>query len=291
MTANPSSAWPAADAWPPPPAWPAPPRRPSRAGRVVALALGTLLVLPGVGLLGAGGTLLWADSLDRSAGFVVSPHEDFSSVGYALVSDRIELSAGPDWLPVPETLGTARLEVTGSGPGDVFVGIAPAADGRAYLDGVQRTVVDGLGFDAPASDTDQLPGGEPSGPPTDQDFWIAQSAGSGTQQVTWDPADGDWLFVVMKADGSPLVDVEARIGAEFPSLGVIAWSLLFMGAVLTYPAVRLLVRGSRRPWDPSVVYWAPVEDRSPRRQGSVLAGTAHSPAVDARSARTDAEPD
>ena len=202
MSTNVSPTWPAAEAWPAPPPWPAPRRRTvSRTGRVVALFFAVVFLLPGLGGLAGGGILLWADWFDRSDGFVVSPHDDFSSAGYALVSDRIDLAAGPDWLPVSSSVGSARLEVTGTGADEVFVGIAPAADARAYLDGVQRTVVDGLGFDAPATASDQLPGGEPPGPPADQDFWIAQASGHGTQEVVWEPAAGDWMFVVMNADG------------------------------------------------------------------------------------------
>ena len=268
MTTSPSTTWPAAEAWPPPPPWPAPRRQPTRTGRVFALVLGALLLLPGLGALGGGGILLWSHHVERSDGFVVSPHEGFSSVGHALVSDRIDLSAVPDWLPdaVPGSLGTARLEVTGTGARDVFVGIAPAADAEAYLDGVQRTVVDGLGFDAPATRSDQLPGGEPSGPPADQDFWIAEATGRGTQEVVWDPADGDWMFVVMNADGSPLVGVEARIGAELPGLGWVAWGALVVGSLVTFPAVRLLVRGLQQPWDPSAQYRQPQGTWSPRRE-------------------------
>jgi hypothetical protein len=269
MTANPSTEWPAADAWPAPPAWPVRPRRSSRAGRVVALVLGALLLLPGLSALGGGGTLLWAHYLGRSHGYVVSPQEGFSSVGHALVSDRIDLSAVTEWLPVsvPGTLGTARLEVTGAGGGNLFVGIAPAADAQAYLDGVERTVVDGLGFDAPATVSDQLPGGEPSGPPAEQDFWIAQASGDGTQAVTWDPADGDWMFVVMNADGSPLVGIEARIGAELPTLGGIGWGALVVGSLLSFAAVRLLLTGLRQPWDASVQYRQPQGNWAPRRRG------------------------
>ena len=219
--------------------------------------------------------MLWAD-WQRTDGFVVSPEEDFSSAGHALVSDRIELSTGAGWLPAA-SLGDARLEVTGAGPGDVFVGVAPAADARAYLDGVQRTVVDGLGFDAPATDSDQLPGGAPTGLPADQDFWIASASGSGTQEVTWAPADGDWMFVVMNADGSPWVEVEARIGAEVPALGVIGWAVLIAGSLLTFASVGLLVRGLRRPWDASVQYRMPQGDWSPRRPSSARPAPAAEP--------------
>jgi hypothetical protein len=207
--------------------------------------LGLVFLLPGIGGLGGGGILLWAHVFDRSEGFVVSPHDAFASPGYALVSDRIDLAAGPDWLPVSSSVGSARLEVTGTGTDEVFVGVAAAADARAYLEDVQRTVVDGLGFDAPATQSDQLPGGEPSGAPAEQDFWIAQASGHGTQEVVWEPTAGDWMFVVMNADGSSQVEVQARIGAEFPSFGWIGWVALVVGGALTYVAARLLERAFR----------------------------------------------
>ncbi|MGK5110726.1 hypothetical protein [Geodermatophilus sp. CPCC 205506] len=257
MTIDPAPEWPTAQAWPAPPGWPAPSRRTTRTRRVAAGLAGALLLLPGLGLLAGGGTLLWAHSLDRSDGFVVSPRDGFTSAGHALVSDRIDLAAAPDWLPLPDSLGTARLEVTGTGAGEVFVGVAAATDVAEYLDGVQRTVVDGLGFDGPASRSDALPGGAPAALPGDQDFWIAAAAGAGTQEVTWEPADGEWAFVVMNADGSAGVDVEARIGAEAPALGGVGWAALVVGSVLTVPAARLLVRASRRPEDPTVQYRQP----------------------------------
>ena len=277
MTTTPSSAWPDAGAWPAPPAWPTPPRRTTRTGRVLALVAGGLLLLPGLLVLAGGGSLLWAHYLDRSDGFVVSSRESFSTWGYALVSDRIDLSAVSGRLPVSTAVGTARLEVTGTRADDVFVGIAPAADARAYLDGVQRTVVGGLGFDGPPAYTDQLRGGKPSGPPADQDFWIAQASGSGLQEVTWEPAGGDWMFVVMNADGSQRVEVAARIGAEVPALGWIGWGALVIGSGLTFVAVRLLVRGLRRPGDPSVQYRQPSGNWAPRRSSSVDGATTSPP--------------
>jgi hypothetical protein len=276
MTTTPSPAWPDAGSWPAPPTWPAPPRKTTRTGRVLALVLGSLLLLPGLLVLGGGGTLLWAHYLDRSDGYVVSPQDSFSTWGYALVSDRIDLSAVPSWLPVPTTVGTARLEVTGAGSDDVFVGIAPAADARAYLEGVQRTVVTGLGFGGPPSYRDQLRGGGPSGLPSDQDFWITQASGSGTQKVTWKPADGDWMFVVMNADGSQRVEVGARIGARIPALGWLGWGAVVVGSALTFVAVRLLVGGLRRPWIPAEQYRQPTGTWTPRR--STVDGATGDPA-------------
>ena len=244
-TARHSPDWPDPQVWPPPPGWPPARRRRSRSGSLLALVLGVVLLLPGIGLLGGGGILAWADAFERSDGFVVSPHDQFTSSGYALVSDRIDLGAGPEWLPLPQSLGAARVEVVGLGGQDVFVGIASAEDAEAYLGGVARTVVDGLGFDGPATNSDQLPGDEPVGPPADQDFWIAQASGDGAQEVVWDPAAGDWKFVVMNADGSADVDVEARIGVEAPGLAAVGWSVLALGVLVTLVAVLLLRRAFR----------------------------------------------
>jgi hypothetical protein len=239
------------------------------AGRIVALVFGILLVLPGLGLIAGGGILLWADANERSDGFVVSPTEEFLSPGHALVTDTIDIRTAGDWLPLSAALGTARVEVSAEGGQDVFVGIAPAADVTAYLGDVQRTVIDDLGFDAPATRSDQLPGGEPSGPPTAQDFWTAQTSGGGVQELTWDPAEGDWMLVIMNADGSAGVLVQARIGAEFPALGGIAWGVLVVGVVITAVAVVLLVVGIRRPAErPLVPPPGPAAVPAPRGPGA-----------------------
>src|SRR3954452_15297725 len=156
---------------------------PSRwgAGRIVALVVGVLLLLPGIGLLAGGGALLWADNSHRTSdGYLTSDSQTFETSGFALTSDRVDLSTGADWVPVSSTLGTARFSVTAADPDtDVFIGIAPAADVSGYLDGVDRTVVDDLGADVGTSGQTQVDGGPPSGPPGDETFWTAQASGTG----------------------------------------------------------------------------------------------------------------
>ncbi|WP_051683721.1 hypothetical protein [Blastococcus sp. URHD0036] len=250
----------------PPPVWPqAAPSRRWGAGRVVALVFAILLLLPGVGLVLGGGLLLWADGPGRDDdGYLTTPDDDFSTTGSALVSENIELSdTGTDWALVESWLGTARLDVTGADGTDVFVGIAPVAEGQAYLEGVARTVVDDLGSGA---DNGRLvPGGEPATPPADQDFWVAQSSGTGAQQLTWDPTEGDWLLVVMNTDGSAGVSVEAGIGATVPGLTGLAWGVLIGGVVLLLISALLFVlafRRGRRPLPPTGS-WGPAPTGPP----------------------------
>src|SRR3954470_15474781 len=228
---------------PPPVPAQAPPSR-WGAGRIVALVIGVLLLLPGLGLLAGGGALLWADNSHRTSdGYLTSDARTFDTAGFALTSDRVDLSTGADWLPVSSTLGTARFQVTGT---DVFIGIAPAADVSGYLGGVRRTVVDDLGTTSGTTGISQVDGTAPAGPPGDQTFWTAQASGSGTQQLTWKPASGNWVLVVMNADGSSGVRVTGTVGATVPSLTGLAWGLLLVGALITAVGVLLLPRAPRR---------------------------------------------
>jgi hypothetical protein len=232
----------------PPPPWAARPASRWSAGRIVALVLGVLILLPGIGLLAGGGVLLWADKHDRtSAGYVFSPADSFSTDGYALASDTIDLATGAAWLPVSAALGTARIDVT---PTDstkaVFVGIATQAKAAAYLNGVGRTVIADVGTGAGSSAQTVVTGSAPSTPPTEQTFWVAKSSGSGTQRVSWKPTDGNWTLVVMNADGSAGVSVDARAGATLPALGGLAWGVLGAGVACTIVGLLLMTLAIRR---------------------------------------------
>ncbi len=233
----------------PQPVWqPAPTRPRMGAGRVVALVLGSLLLLLATGLLLGGGALVWADQAERTDGYLLSNEETLTGSGHALVSERIDLSTGADWVPLSAALGDVRFQATATDPGtETFIGIAPVSEAAAYLGDVRRTVIADLGIDSPAQR--ELPGDEPSGPPGDQDFWTAQSSGTGTQELTWVPAEGDWMLVVMNADGSAGISVDSRIGATFPALDGLAWGLLIVGVVCLALAALLLVLAARRPAD------------------------------------------
>src|SRR3954465_15960793 len=125
----------------PQPTWNPPPPAPRwGAGRIVALVIGILVLLPALGLTAAGGLRLWADGPARNDdGYLYSASDNFSTSGYAITSASIDLSTGADWLPVSSALGTAKLQVTGADSGsDIFVGIARVADTTEYIGGVDR---------------------------------------------------------------------------------------------------------------------------------------------------------
>jgi hypothetical protein len=241
-----------------------PPRARWGAGRVIALVCGIVLLIPGLALALGGGALVVLDHVGRSGNYLMSSTGSVSGPGYALTSNRIDLTSGTDWFPVSSALGTARADVTARDGSAVFVGIAPAAAASGYLSGVGRTVVDDLGNGGDVKATATLPGGPPPAPPGQQTFWTAQVSGTGTQQLTWQPTEGDWALVVMNADGSAGVSVQARVGATVPALSGLAWGLLAAGVVLVVVGVLLIVLAARRRAVPAPAgYGMPAPQQAP----------------------------
>jgi hypothetical protein len=213
-------------------------------GRVTALVIGVLLVLPSVVLLGAGGTVLWADRTQRDAGYTTTDVHHFSTAGSALATERTHLgSAGTGWLYAPALLDSIRLRVTARDPGQrLFVGIGPSADVDRYLAGVNHTVIS----DFRTGTVEVVSGGTAASAPGTQDFWVASSTGAGTRTLTWEPVNGSWTVVVMNADGRPGIDVQADLGARIPALLWIAVGLLLAGALFAAGGAFLIAAAIQR---------------------------------------------
>jgi hypothetical protein len=199
------------------------------AGRITAIAIGTLLVLVSLVLLGAGGTGVWADRTQRDGGYVTTDVHEFSTSGAALATISTELgSAGVGWLYAPGLLEDVRIRVTPASTGrPLFVGIGPSRDVERYLAGVNHAVITEFWDEK----TEAVAGGATAGAPGMQDFWVASSAGSGSRTLEWDPADGSWTVVVMNADGRPGIDIGADLGARMPAVLWISLGVLIAGAV------------------------------------------------------------
>jgi hypothetical protein len=222
----------------------APARSGWTAGRVAPLAIGTLLAVLALTLLGAGATALWADRTQRDAGYVTTGLHRFSTSGSALATVETKLgTAGVGWLYGPGVLGKVRIRVTSRTPGSrVFVGIGRSSDVDHYLAGVGRTVISEFYADK----VEQVGGGRVRSAPGTQDFWAASATGAGPQTVSWEPTDGSWKVVVMNADARPVLDVEADLGARFAALPWIALGLLAAGAVFAAGGGLLIAGALRR---------------------------------------------
>lgn len=218
--------------------------RPGRtAGRVAAVVIGTLLALLALTLLGAAGTALWADRTQRDGGYVTTDLHEFSTSGSALATEETELgTAGVGWLYGPALLGKVRIRVTPRSPGSrLFVGIGRSADVDRYLAGVDRTVISEFFKDK----AERVGGGPARSAPGTQHFWVASATGAGQQTVLWQPSDGSWTVVVMNADGQPVLDIDADLGARIPALPWIALGVLLTGAIFAVGG-GLLIAGAFR---------------------------------------------
>lgn len=184
---------------------------------------------------------------DSLAAQQMTPSETFSSGGYAVVSESIDVDvAGHDWA-AKWFLGTVKIR--SESRHGVFVGVARAADAAAYLDSVRRSVVTDLGDGRPRYA--EKAGTAPATPPEAQRFWAVRARGTGTQSLTWEPRDGDWNVVLMNTDASPGVTADLAVGAELDPLlwigiGLLAGGLLVLGGGAAMIAVAVRRASSRR---------------------------------------------
>ena len=219
------------------------------AGRVIAVIVGSVIVMGSLALALPAAGLLVVNSTSRdSAGFLVSPTRTFTSPAYALTSGRLEITSGVSGTDVPHALlGDAKVTAESAGAGPVFVGVARTADVRGYLQGVARSEVVSLTRDRTGYRT--VGGGAPTVPPTASRIWLAQSEGTGVQSVTWPVSTGNWTVVVMNADGGRGVSADVAAGATVPAFGwVLAglWGVAVVGLLLGILVLVVAVRGARR---------------------------------------------
>jgi hypothetical protein len=224
-----------------------PPRTPD-ASHLIALILGSLLLVPGVGLLFAGGGLATVYGMSRASdGYIQSSPMQLKTTTAALtVGDLVVVNdvQSPPWLG--DALNAdIRLTVTPATDTPVFVGIGPAADVNAYLSPTAHEQIVRLS-DGGTPVTTTSPGTATAQPPTEQGIWTAQATGVGAQELTWTVTDGSAAVVVMNADGSPGVAVTATAGLRAAIVLPLALSMLGAGLLITAGALALIVWASRR---------------------------------------------
>jgi len=209
-------------------------------GRIVATVIGAVLAACSVGLLGAGGTALWAQA-QRHGGYADLGTATYSAPGYAIASDTVGLHlASGGWDAGSALIGTVRIRVTPvSGTGAAFIGIAPAGTAARYLAGVDYATVRGAA-DHHGTYAEHA-GSAPAVPPRLAGIWTAQASGPGAQTLTWAVRSGDWMVVAMNADGSRPVSMRVNVAATLPALPWIAAGLLGGGLAFLIGGVLLMV--------------------------------------------------
>ena len=240
-------------------------------GRVLMVVAGCLVATTGLAMAVAGGAAAIVHASARDgAGFFRSGEFELSSPAHAVTSERLDLGTDPgdgDWLIDRGALGTVRLELAPTDPATaVFAGIGPSRDVEAYLRGVSHDRV--VDFDESGSMSyERLDGEVAPGAPGEQPFWAAQVSGQRPADLTWEVESGDWTVVVMNADGSAGVDVDARAGIKLDWLLPVAIGILVGGVLLLAGGTVLAVFGTsprRRHRDTAPVSFPTLAAASPQ---------------------------
>jgi hypothetical protein len=225
-----------------------------RAGRIVAIVMGTLALILGLIMAVGSSVAAWAWAAQRDAnGFFVTDAYRFQTATAAITSERMDLETGPgpgpgpggstgDWRIGNRSGEEIRLVVRSNDPErGIFVGIARASDVDQFLSGVAHDEVSSVDM-APFRATYTRRDGAATGtPPTDQDFWVASSSGSTTQTLDWQITSGQWAIVVMNTDGSAGVDADITAGAKLNFIGPLAVVLGIFGVLLLLAGAVALV--------------------------------------------------
>jgi hypothetical protein len=217
-----------------------------RAGRIVALVLGILLLLPALGLVFGGVGVLLAHHRAGDDGFFDHDLEQLDTSTFAFTApldDVIDLTDAPQW--VLDRLDIdVRVAVTAVAPTEeVFVGVADSDDVAAYLQGAAHTEVsdvEGSRVTTQVAGAGAAPGAAID-PPTDQGIWTTSASGPGTQVVRWPVDNRSRTVVVMNADGTAGVRVDPAVGVRVGFLTPLGITLLLAGLVLLAVALVLIV--------------------------------------------------
>jgi hypothetical protein len=231
-----------------------------RPSRIVALVIGCLLVLPGLGLLFGGAVLGLAYAAGRNeSGYFESTLTDLRTPTDAITAQTPTLTTDLQTTTyLIDALNTdLRLRVTPiSSDAQTFIGIGPATDVDAYLNGVAHDDIIGLTNGTPVYRT--TTGGTAITAPTAQTFWAATTSGTGTQELNWHPTAGRWAIVIMNSDGSPGLTAGGTIAVKAGFLLPLALTMLVIGVLITAGAVVLIVIATGRSASKSNQGWPPV---------------------------------
>jgi hypothetical protein len=220
---------------------PAAPTR-DRTGPTVALIGGSIAAFFALLLILGGSALLWADHHETDGdGYYTSASHTYSTPTRALTSESFDVGGDiPGWLNTSDRLGRIRVDPQGAGS---FIGVARTRDVKAYLDGVARDDITDLELDPFRLDTARRAGEGRPAVPTAQSFWAATSTGG--RPLEWKVREGEWTVVMMNADGSAGVHVDATVGAKLPFIGGLGWGLAIPGIALGLASLGLIAFGAR----------------------------------------------
>jgi len=228
-----------------------------KAGKIVLLVFGVIILLISLVPLLVGGGLMWAEkALRDSQGFYTTPAIQLEKDSHAIVTGHANIDLGGDreWISWgrrwhPSDFLTLKIEGSSNDPSkQIFIGVAEAEDLEAYLKDVEYDEVSDFEIRRASLDYTNHPGTLAPEAPTNQAFWTASAHGTGTQTLEWGIEEGTYSLALMNEDGSRGLDLAASLGVKVPPVVAgIGIGLLVVGLVLLAVAILMIYLGVRRP--------------------------------------------
>ena len=214
--------------------------------RVVRLVFGSLGLLVGLALIGGAiaGIVGLENNRDASGYFVTHTHH-YQTSSYALSTESLNVGSVTGALET--SLLRLRIKATSNNAAKpLFIGIARTEDVARYLARVQHDELRDINFDPFKVDYRRIGAGAPRALPSTQDFWQTHASGTGTQTIGWPVKKGQWSAVVMNADGSRNVSVNAQLAARLGGAWWFVAALIALGALSLAGGIALIRSGARK---------------------------------------------
>jgi hypothetical protein len=207
--------------------------------KIVLIVLGLILFIVGLGIAAVGGVAL---GFGGRSGIVQSGYHTISTPTSGFVSDPSKVR---DSNRVETGGSSVSVRVDGrNSTKPLFIGVGPTSQVDAYLKGVTYDEVTDVNFGRFRLETNRINGSGQPGAPGDQSFWIAQASGT-NPQMNWNVSgdEGNFRVVIMNADASPGVALDARVGLKIKNLFGIGLGAAIAGGLLALLGLGLLIWG------------------------------------------------
>jgi hypothetical protein len=222
-----------------------------KAGKVLLLVFGVLVLLIAAVLIVSGGALLGVNNaLTDREGFYTTNAVRLEKDSYAIVTEPIntDLRMGLiwDW----SNLTTIKVECSSNDLAkQIFVGLVEESDLKAYLNDVEYDDIASWLTLSRADYRHHLGNSKPA-TPASETFWVESAHGAGTQTLEWEVKTGSYSLVLMNDDGTAGIDVSVALGMKVPLVAGIATGFVIAGPVLLIIGVIMVYLAARRPRTP-----------------------------------------
>jgi hypothetical protein len=218
-----------------------------KAGRIILMVFGILIVITSFGLLISGGIITALQNNFRDAnGFYSTNRIEVESKSTAIVTEPAEINTDGVWIRT-HNLATLKIEATNIQPDKpVFIGIARTSAITDYLEGISYSETRDIYAERDRLMFHTYQGLDHAPAPTQQHFWVASASGTGSQTLEWDVTSGRYSVVLMNADGSSPIDADVSLGVKVPAVfNAVGTVLLVTGGVLLVGGSIMIFFGAR----------------------------------------------